>query len=113
MDLYRDNPSLIWFIDHNPKKHGIIVQFFASYSLTLKFCFNTIFPSRGIWVKCNNLDNLLETLVIMGYHPPFKIQVRGAAGRGYSYFHVYMCFCIYVCHASWPNEKRYRPEIWS
>ena len=23
-----------------------------------------------------------------------------------------MCVCVYLCHASWPNEKRYRPEIW-
>ena len=25
---------------------------------------------------------------------------------------VIVCVCIYVCHVSWPNEKRYRPEIW-
>ena len=45
-----------------------------------------------------------------------KIPVRRAAGRGYSYFHLYvflrLYLFIYVCHASWPNEKRYRPEIW-
>ena len=28
------------------------------------------------------------------------------------YMCVYVCIClfIYLCHASWPNEKRYRPE---
>ena len=25
---------------------------------------------------------------------------------------VFIYLGIYVCHASWPNEKRYRPEIW-
>ena len=45
--------------------------------------------------------------------------MRRAADRGYSYFHLYLLMhflCVYVsfyvCHASWPNEKRYRPEIW-
>ena len=33
----------------------------------------------------------------------FKIPVRRAAGRGYSFFHLYMCVFIYVCHASWPS----------
>ena len=26
------------------------------------------------------------------------------------YLFVYLF--VYLCHASWPNEKRYRPEIW-
>ena len=41
---------------------------------------------------------------------PIKIHVRRAAGRGYSYFHFYMCVffvyvSIYLCHASWSNDK--------
>ena len=42
-----------------------------------------------------------------------KIYVRIAAGRAYSLFHLYMCVCmygcLYLCHDSWPNKKRYRP----
>ena len=44
-----------------------------------------------------------------------KIHVRRAAGRRiFINSLVYVCICVYVymCHASWPNEKRYRPEIW-
>ena len=43
-----------------------------------------------------------------------KIHVRRAAGRGkFLFLLVYVCMylCVYLCHASWPNEKRYRPEI--
>ena len=28
------------------------------------------------------------------------------------FVHVCMSVFIYVCHVSWPNEKRYKPEIW-
>ena len=41
-----------------------------------------------------------------------KILVRREVGRGYSYFHLIICLCIYVCHATWPNQIRYRPQIW-
>ena len=64
-----------------------------------------------------------------------EIHVRRAAGRGYFLFHlskstwgeypveeilnfpckcVYLCIYlfIYLCHASGPNEKRFRPENW-
>ena len=27
--------------------------------------------------------------------------------------YVFIHLCMYVCHASWPNEIRYRPEIWN
>ena len=30
----------------------------------------------------------------------------------YVCMYVFIYGCIYVCDASWPNEKRYRPEIW-
>ena len=30
------------------------------------------------------------------------------------YVCIYLCIylCIHVCHVSWPNEKRYTPDIW-
>ena len=48
-----------------------------------------------------------------------KINVRRAAGRGYSQIHsyiyvfvyVFIYLFIYVCHVYWQNEKIYRPEI--
>ena len=30
----------------------------------------------------------------------------------YVCINVFIYLCIYLCHASWPDEKRYRPEIW-
>ena len=32
----------------------------------------------------------------------------------YFYSFVYLTVCVFnfLCHASWPNQKRYRPEIW-
>ena len=40
----------------------------------------------------------------------FKIHVRRAGD-----IPIFTCICvyvfIYVCHASWPNDNRYRPEI--
>ena len=39
--------------------------------------------------------------------PNIKIHVRRAAGRGYSYFHLYMGVGTYlfVCHASWQTKN--------
>ena len=61
-------------------------------------------PKNTLWNKIN-ISNMKQLYII-------KNHVRRAAGRGYSYFHLYMCVCMYLLHASWPNEKRYRPEIW-
>ena len=30
----------------------------------------------------------------------------------YACIYVFIYLCMYLCHVSWPNEKRYRPEIW-
>ena len=52
-------------------------------------------------------------------HTTLKYQnPREASSRSRIFLNslVYVCVCmyllIYVCHVSWPNEKRYRPEIW-
>ena len=78
-------------------------------------CYNVVVIS----IKKINTKNLV-----------FEIHVRRAAGRGYSQFHLskstrgehpvedipnFTCIraylLVYVCHVSWPNEKRYMPEI--
>ena len=46
-----------------------------------------------------------------------KVYVRRAAGRRYSYFHSMFACAVFLliyslCHTSWPNVRRYRPEIW-
>ena len=58
-------------------------------------------------LKKRNFLNVLEKPFFASWN-----QNPREAGREYSYFHLYMCVCIHVCHASWPNDDRYRPDIW-
>ena len=53
----------------------------------------------------------------LGFCIYIKIQMRPAAAEDILKFTcICVCVCIYLCiclcHVSWPNEKRYRPEIW-
>ena len=38
----------------------------------------------------------------------FQIHVRRAVGRGYYYFHLYICVSFLLGYALWPKEKWYR-----
>ena len=46
--------------------------------------------------------------------PPWSINNTISKSRMFLISLVYVCIYLfmYVCHASWPNEKRYRLEIW-
>ena len=37
---------------------------------------------------------------------------RAAAEDILKFTCIFVYLFVYVCHVSWPNEKRYRPEIW-
>ena len=66
--------------------------------------FKTFFSKKWAWSQPEKIVTSCWFL---------QINMRRAAGRGYSYFHSHMCVSMYnVFHASWPNEKRYGPEIW-
>ena len=86
---------------------------------------NTVFTAPVLLLQLYQATAVFTTTIFYYYEfttmnftklTTIKIHMRRAAGRGYSYFHLYMCsMCvfIYVCHASWPNETLYRPEIWN
>ena len=53
----------------------------------------------------------VNTYLFNFFHNPREASSRS---RIFLISLVYVCIylCIYVCHISWPNEKRFRPEIW-
>ena len=80
----------------------------TAWSLRPKFVFQTVSTSS---VRLSFKKGILFIRVRKKLFP-FKIHVRRTAGRGYSCFHLYMCFLfVYFCHASWPNDKQYWLEI--
>ena len=67
------------------------------------------------WKKPTSNENIRQNKKLDFVPSPFCCQnPREARSRSRIFLIslVYVCICVCVFHASWPNEKRHRPEIW-
>ena len=91
--------SVFEYVTSWPNEKRFSPQICETYSRGLyikMFFFEKTDPEgRWLWKAAMSRKfqtHLLDCLV-------FKIHVGRPAGRGYSYFHLYMCLFMYVCHA--------------
>ena len=103
----------------NQSESGILIRSANSRRETSKWSIFPCFLYRMadiITAKTNTDTNTEQITNIRDFHfkiKCIKIHVSQEAARRYSYFHLYMCVFSYLCVSRlWPNEKRYRPEIW-
>ena len=71
------------------------------------------------WQKCSRPEKQTELIKSKGV-ASFSKSTWGEQPVEYIpnftcicvYLFIYVCVFIYLCHVSWPNDKRFRPEIW-
>ena len=77
-----------------------------------KYVYNLIsYRWIGNFEKKNASKWKLKRLIFGFFKNPAEANSRSKIFL-FSLLYVCMYLCIYVCHASWRNEKRYRPVIW-
>ena len=96
-----------WYIKKNTEQRRNIFTH-TIYHVTI--------PSGECWLLLRKilLSFILSHSTRSMYQNPRKASCRSRIFlNSLVYFcHVCISVFIYVCHVSWPNEKRNRPEIW-